>query len=106
VVFAPLLHFFLRLRRLGKVEPRVAGEIYGAGRKRESSAGGFDHFQYAQQQVFTYGEILVVVGGEQVTGEIDAERMVLEASKAYSRRLLLDFRVLVKHAADFGQDSA
>jgi hypothetical protein len=32
--------------------------------------------------------------------------MVLEASKAYSRRLLLDFRVLVKHAADFGQDSA
>ena len=79
MVLAPLLHFLLRLCRLARIKPKVAGEIYGAGRKRKCSAGGFDHFQDAQEQVFTNGEILSVVGGELVTGELETECMVLKA---------------------------
>ena len=50
-MLAPLLHFLLGLCRLARVKPRIAGEIYGAGRKRESGTGGLHDFQGTKSQV-------------------------------------------------------
>src|ERR1700740_1157604 len=78
VMLSPLLHFLLCFCCLARVQPMIAGKIYGVGRERESSTGGFNNFHGAKEQVFTNGAVLGVVGCEQVTRERNSERMVTE----------------------------